>query len=76
MKEILNLIIENLVESKQDVSIEEIEENGIIVFKVKVNKNDMGKVIGKQGKIAHSIRSLMKAVGSKEQKKVDVEFVD
>lgn len=76
MKEILKMIIENLVENKEDISIGEVEENGVIIFKVKVNQEEMGKVIGKQGKIAHSIRTLMRALGAKEQKKVDVEFVD
>lgn len=76
MKDILKLVIENLVENKEDISIEEIEENKVTIFKVKVNQDEMGKVIGKQGKIAHSIRTLMKSIGAKEQKKVDVEFVD
>ena len=76
MKDILKLVIENLVENKEDISIEEIEENKVTIFKVKVNQDEMGKVIGKQGKISHSIRTLMKSIGAKEQKKVDVELVD
>lgn len=76
MEEILKTVIENLVDNKEEISIEQAEENGILVFKVKVAHDEMGKVIGKQGKIAHSIRTLMKAVGAREQKKVSVEFVD
>lgn len=76
MEEILKTVIENLVDNKEEISIEQAEENVILVFKVKVAHDEMGKVIGKQGKIAHSIRTLMKAVGAREQKKVSVEFVD
>ncbi len=77
MEEILRVIIENLVEKKDSISIESInKDEKTVVFKVKVAKDEMGKVIGKQGKIAHSIRTVMKAVASKENKKVEVEFVD
>ena len=75
MKEILQTIIENLVDDKSAVSINEIEEGKTIVFEVKVSETDMGKVIGKQGKIAQSIRSIMKAVATKEHKKISVEFI-
>ena len=76
MEEILKTVIENLVDNKEEISIEQVEENNVVILKVKVAQDEMGKVIGRQGKIAHSIRTLMKAVGAKEQKKVSVEFVD
>jgi len=76
MKEILKVIIENLVEDKDSVSIEETTENGEIKFEVKVADKDMGKVIGKKGKIAQSIRTVMKAVAGKENKKINIEFID
>lgn len=76
MEEILKLVIENLVENKDAVSIEKAEEDEKVILKVKVDSSEMGRVIGRQGKIAHSIRILMKSIGAKEQKKVDVEFVD
>ena len=47
-----------------------------MAFEVKVAEKDMGKVIGKEGKIAKSIRTVMKAVGSKERKKVSIEFME
>ena len=47
-----------------------------ITYEVKVDKDDMGKVIGKQGKMAKAIRVVMKAVAVKEHKKVNVEFID
>ena len=75
MKDILQSIIENLVDDKSAVSISEIAGEQSIVFEVKVAEGDMGKIIGKQGKIAHSIRTIMKAVASKEHKKVSIEFI-
>ena len=75
MKDILETIILNLVENKEAVEIKEVEEEKAIVFEVKVAENDMGRVIGKQGRLAKSIRTVMKAVATKEQKKVSVEFI-
>ena len=76
MKEILELIINNLVDNKEEVSIEETVADNNIDYKVKVSKDDMGKVIGKQGRVARSIRTVMKSVSAKEGKKVNIEFVD
>ena len=75
MKEILETIIKNLVDNKDAVEIKELDGEQSIVFEVKVAESDMGKVIGKQGKIAGSIRTVMKAVASKEGKRVSVEFI-
>lgn len=76
MKDVLELIIKNLVVQKEDVSISESMEKDTLVFTVKVNASDMGKVIGKEGKIANAIRTLMKSLASAERKKVSVQFVD
>ena len=76
MKEILQIIIENLVDNPEAIEIKQIDENNSIVFEVKVAEGDMGKVIGKQGRIAKSIRTVMKAVSAREHKKVIVEFID
>ena len=75
MKDILETIIKNLVDNKESVSINEIEGETSVVFEVKVADSDMGKVIGKQGKIANAIRTVMKAAAAKEKKKVSVEFI-
>jgi predicted RNA-binding protein YlqC (UPF0109 family) len=75
MKELLTVVIKNLVDAPEDVSIVEKENEKSICYEVKVAKNDMGKVIGKQGKMAKSIRTLMKAVAVKEHKKISIEFV-
>lgn len=76
MKEILQTIIENLVDNSEAVEIKQIDETNSIVFEIKVAESDMGKVIGKQGRTAKSIRTVMKAVAAKEHKKVTVEFID
>lgn len=77
MEDVLKVIVENLVENKDAIKIiREDKDDGFIKFKVTVAQDEMGKVIGKQGKVAQSIKSLMRAVGGKEQKKVEVEFVD
>lgn len=75
MKEILETIIFNLVENKEAVEIKERQEEKSIVFEVKVAETDMGRIIGKQGRLAKSIRTLLKAMASKEHKKVTVEFI-
>lgn len=76
MKEILETIVNNLVSDKSAVSINQIDGEQSIIFEVKVAENDMGKIIGKQGTIAKSIRTIMKAAASKENKRVTVEFID
>ena len=76
MKEILKTIIENLVDDTESIEIFEKEDNNIIELQVKISKDDMGKVIGKQGKTANAIRTLMKSVAGKENKKIAVEFID
>ena len=76
MEEILKTIIEGLVENKEAISIEKTVEDYKEVYKIKVDQREMGKVIGRQGKIAQAIRTIAKSLGAKEQKKIDVEFVD
>ena len=76
MKEILENLIKSLVENTEEVTITEKEEGKTIVFEVKVAEADMGKVIGRQGRVAKSIRTIMKSVAGKEHKKVVVEFLD
>ena len=76
MKEVLEVIIKNLVDDKENVSINEIESENGTTFEVKVSDSDIGKIIGKQGVIAKSIRTIMKAVAAKENKRVSVEFID
>ena len=76
MKEIIETIILNLVDNKDAVSVEEVQEEKSIVYQVKVANEDMGKVIGRQGRLAKSIRTVAKSIGAREHKKVYVEFLD
>ena len=76
MKEIMQVIIENLVEDKDSISINEVTNSNELKYEVKVAEKDMGRVIGKRGKIAQSIRTVMKAIAAKEDKKVIIEFID
>ena len=75
MKESLEAIITSLVNEPSEVSINQVDGDKSIVFEVKVADSDMGKVIGREGKIASAIRTVMKALAAKEQKKVSVEFI-
>ena len=75
MEEFLKIIISNLVENKDAIEINTVDNGKSITFEVKLAQEDMGKVIGKQGRIAQSIRNVMKAVANKEHKKATVEFL-
>ncbi len=75
MKDTLEVVIKNLVENKEEVTIHELEGEKSVVYEVKVAQQDMGKVIGKQGRVAKAIRTLMKAIAAKEQKRVTIEFI-
>ena len=75
MKNILETIILNLVDNKEVVQIKEISDEKSTTFEVKVANEDMGKIIGKQGRLAKSIRTVIKSVAAKEQKRVTVEFI-
>ena len=72
MEEILKTIIENLVDNKDQVEVTRVDDERGTLLKVKVASEDMGKVIGKQGRIAKAIRTVMKAI--KEQTKVGIIF--
>lgn len=76
MKDVLQTIIESLVEDKNAIEINQVDGERNIVFEVKVAAGDMGRIIGKEGRIAKAIRTIFKAVAAKEQKKVTIEFID
>ena len=76
MKETLNVIISNLVDDKDAVEINEVNGEKSIVFEVKVAEGDMGKVIGKQGRLAKSIRTVIKALAAREHKKCQLNLLD
>ena len=74
MKELLEVIARNLVDNPDAVTVKEVQGERSLVLELKVAPDDMGKVIGKQGRIAKAIRSVVKAAASKEDKKVIVEI--
>jgi len=75
MKELLETIAKSLVDYPDEVRINEIENDNTIILELSVAKEDMGKVIGKQGRIARAIRTVVKAAAIKENVKVVVEIV-
>ncbi|HEX2947408.1 MAG TPA: KH domain-containing protein [Clostridia bacterium] len=75
MKELLETIAKSLVDYPEDVNINEVESDKTIVLELRVAKEDMGKVIGKQGRIAKAIRTVIKAAAIKENVRVVVEIV-
>lgn len=70
MKALAQQLVERLVDNPNDVSIKEDRQNGIIKLSIKVNRNDVGKVIGKSGRTITSLRTLFKAISVKENKKL------
>ncbi len=76
MKELLTYIVQSLVDNPDKVTVEEKATDRETVFEVRVADGDMGKVIGRQGRIVRQIRVLMKAVGQRRGKKVSVEILD
>lgn len=75
MKELLNVIVQNLVDNKDAIKINERQENDTIILELSVSNDDVGKVIGKQGKIAKAIRTVVKSAASYENKKVVVKIM-
>lgn len=74
MKELIRCIAESLVDNPKAVVVTEEETEKGLVITLKVAEEDMGKIIGKQGRIAKAIRTVAKAAASKEEKKIIVEI--
>lgn len=75
MKETLTTIIKSLVTDESAISINEVEGEKNVTYEVRVAEGDMGKVIGKEGRIAKAIRTIMKAQAAKDSKKITIEFI-
>ena len=75
MKELLEILAKSLVDSPDAVNVNEITGEQSIILELKVAPEDMGKVIGKQGRIAKAIRTVVKAAAIKENKRVVVEII-
>ena len=76
MKDLLYMIASELVDHPEEVSVSQKEVDNKIVLELKVAPEDMGKVIGKQGRIAKSIRTIIKATTSQGSKKVVVDIIE
>ena len=76
MKELLTYIVRNLVNDPDSITITETVQDDSVVYELRVAPEDMGRVIGRHGRIAKEIRTLMKATGNREIKKVSVEILD
>ncbi len=75
MKQLLEHIAKALVDEPEQVDVQQVESDRLIILELRVAENDMGKVIGKQGRIAKAIRTVVNAAAVKEHKKVVVEIV-
>lgn len=74
MKELVEILVCSLVDSPDQVSITAVEGPRSLTINVKVAEGDMGKVIGRQGRVAKAIRSLVKAAAVKDGRRINVEF--
>ena len=75
MKELVEIIAKTLVDEPNEVEVNETSKEDFILLELKVAKEDMGKVIGKRGRIAKAIRSVVKAAAIKAEKKVVLELI-
>lgn len=76
MKELVTYIAKGLVDNPDEVSVKEVEGEHTAVIELKVAKNDMGKLIGRQGKTAKALRTLLIAAAVKQKKKAVLEILD
>ena len=74
MKEVLEAIAKSLVDNKEEVMVTEERKNDVIILNLKVAQSDMGKVIGKSGRVAMAIRQVLNAAASRDKLKVIVDI--
>ena len=76
VKELLTYIVRSLVQDPDAISVNEVEAGDTLTLQLRVAPDDMGKVIGRQGRIAKEIRALMRSVAQRQGKKISVDIVD
>lgn len=76
MKELVQMLANALVEHPEEVSVTETEQDGVLHIELRVAESDMGKVIGKQGRIARAIRTVVKAAATKTDEKVIIDICE
>ena len=74
--ELVEYLVRSIVESPDDVEIEEYEEEGELVLEIKVADDDLGRVIGREGRVAKAIRTIARAAGASEDRRVSVDIVE
>ncbi|WJH33244.1 KH domain-containing protein [Paenibacillus aurantius] len=74
MKDLVTVIAKALVDHPEDVHVKEVEDSQGVVYRLSVNPSDVGKVIGKQGRIAKALRTVVTSAAVKENKRVSVEI--
>ncbi len=76
MRELVEFLVRALVEKPDEVEVEEFEEDGDLVLEVSVADDDLGRVIGRGGRIANAIRIVARAVGARDDRRVIVDILD
>ncbi len=76
MREMLLFLTQSLVEDRDAVQVEELEEDGDLVYEITVNEDDLGRVIGKGGRVANALRTVAKAAAVREGRRVLVDILD
>ena len=76
MKEMLEALVKSLVDFPEKVEITEVPSEKVTTLELRVDPSDMGKIIGRQGRIIKAVRTLMKAYATKEHKRLNVEIVE
>jgi predicted RNA-binding protein YlqC (UPF0109 family) len=76
MRDLVEFLVRALVEDPEAVSVEEFEEEGDLVLEVTVADDDLGRVIGRGGRIANAIRTVARAVGARDDRRVIVDILD
>jgi uncharacterized protein len=76
MRELIEFLVRALVEDPDGVQVEELEENGDVVLEVTVAEGDLGRVIGRGGRIANALRTVARAAATKEERRVLVEILE
>jgi uncharacterized protein len=76
VRELVEYLVRALVEAPDEVQVEELEENGDVVLEVTVAEDDLGRVIGRAGRIANALRTVARAAATKEERRVIVEILE
>lgn len=76
MRDLVEFLARSLVEHPDEVSVEEVEEDGELVLELRVADDDIGRVIGREGRVAKALRTIARAAGAREDRRVVVEILE